>query len=155
MLRCVRNRCGSARREPMMATERFRVELLPILSLSIVLAGACTQRKAHETTPPLVERHHAETGRASWYGKAHDGKRTASGERFDIHALTAAHRTLPFGTIVRVTDLRSRRSVNVRINDRGPFRSDRIIDLSYEAAKKLGIVGRGTARVEITVVDRG
>jgi rare lipoprotein A len=72
-----------------------------------------------------------------------------------MHALTAAHRTLPFGTIVRVTDLRSGRSVNVRINDRGPFRRDRIIDLSYEAARKLGVVARGTARVEITVVDRG
>jgi rare lipoprotein A len=70
-----------------------------------------------------------------------------------MHALTAAHRTLPFGTIVRVTDLKSGRSVNVRINDRGPFRRDRIIDLSYEAARKLGFVARGTARVEITAVD--
>jgi rare lipoprotein A len=71
-----------------------------------------------------------------------------------MHALTAAHRTLPFGTIVTVTDLKNGRSVNVRINDRGPFRHDRIIDLSYEAARKLGIVSRGTARVEIRVVDR-
>jgi rare lipoprotein A len=71
-----------------------------------------------------------------------------------MHALTAAHRTLPFGTIVRVTNLRSGSSVNVRINDRGPFRSDRIIDLSYEAARKLGFVAHGTARVELTVVDR-
>jgi rare lipoprotein A len=69
-----------------------------------------------------------------------------------MHALTAAHRTLPFGTIVRVTDLGSGKSVNVRINDRGPVRHDRIIDLSYEAARTLGFVARGTARVEITVV---
>jgi rare lipoprotein A len=71
-----------------------------------------------------------------------------------MHALTAAHRTLPFGTIVRVTNLKSRSSVNVRINDRGPFRRDRIIDVSYEAARKLGFAARGTARVELTVVDR-
>ena len=93
--------------------------------------------------------------KCSFHSRGVHGQRTASGERFDMHALTAAHRTLPFGTIVRVTDLRSGRSVNVRINDRGPFRRDRIIDLSYEAARKLGVVARGTARVEITVVDRG
>ena len=69
-----------------------------------------------------------------------------------MHALTAAHRTLPFGTIVRVTHLKSGRSVDVRINDRGPFHSGRIIDLSYEAARKLGSVGRGTARVKVTVI---
>jgi rare lipoprotein A len=138
-----------------MTTKRFRVELLPILLLSIVLTGACTQLKAPASSPTSMERHQAETGNASWYGKAHHGQRTASGERFDMHALTAAHRTLPFGTIVRVTDLRSRRIVNVRINDRGPLRHDRIIDLSYEAAKKLGIIERGTARVEITVVGHG
>jgi rare lipoprotein A len=119
--------------------------LLPIVVLSIVLPAA---------SPASIERHHAETGQASWYGKAHHGERTASGEPFDIHALTAAHRTLPFGTIVRVTDLRSKRSVTVRINDRGPFRRDRIIDLSYEAARRLGVVSRGTARVKVTVIGR-
>ena len=118
----------------------------PIVALSIVLLAA---------SPASVERHDAETGKASWYGKAHHGQLTASGERFDVHALTAAHRTLPFGTIVRVTDLRSKRSVNVRINDRGPFRRDRIIDLSYEAARRLGVVSRGTARVKITVIRPG
>lgn len=134
---------------------RRRVELLPILFASIIFAGACAERKAPSSSPAAIERHGEETGRASWYGKAHHGKLTASGERFDMNALTAAHRTLPFGTIVRVTDLKSGKSVNVKINDRGPFRSDRIIDLSYEAAKRLGMVARGTARVEIKVVDRG
>ena len=137
-----------------MANARLRVELLPILFASILLTDACAQRKAPSGPPASVERHRAEKGQASWYGKAHHGRHTASGERFDMHALTAAHRTLPFGTIVHVTDLRSGRSVNVRINDRGPFRGDRIIDLSYEAARKLGFVARGTARVEITVVPR-
>ena len=130
-----------------------RAVLLPVLFASIMLAGGCAQRKAPSSSPASIERHRAATGQASWYGKAHQGQHTASGELFDMHALTAAHRTLPFGTIVRVTDLRSGRSVNVRINDRGPFRRDRIIDLSYEAARKLGFVARGTARVEITVVD--
>ena len=137
-----------------MATERLRVDLLPILLLSIVCPGACAQGKAPAASPASIERHHAETGQASWYGKARHGQRTASGEHFDMHALTAAHRTLPFGTIVRVTDLSSGRSVNVRINDRGPFRRNRVIDLSYEAARKLGILARGTARVGITVIRR-
>ena len=138
-----------------MASHRIPFPLLPILFASIVLAGACAQRKAPSSSPASIEHHRAETGKASWYGKAHQGKRTASGERFDMHALTAAHRTLPFGTIVRVTDLKNGKSVNVRINDRGPFHHDRIIDLSYEAARKLGFVERGTARVEVVVVERG
>jgi rare lipoprotein A len=136
----------------MMASDRVRIELLPILLVSIVVAGACAQRKGPSASHASIERQHAETGQASWYGKAHQGELTASGERFDMHALTAAHRTLPFGTIVRVTHLKSGKSVNVRINDRGPFRSGRIIDLSYEAARRLGIVARGTARVELTVI---
>jgi rare lipoprotein A len=136
----------------MMANDRVRIELLPILLASIVVAGACAQHKAPSASPAPVERRHVETGQASWYGKAHQGKLTASGERFDMHALTAAHRTLPFGTIVRVKHLKSGKSVNVRINDRGPFRSGRIIDLSYEAARRLGIVSRGAARVELSVI---
>jgi len=136
----------------MMASDRVRIELLPILLVSIVLAGACAQRKGPSASPASIERQNVETGQASWYGKAHQGELTASGERFDMHALTAAHRTLPFGTIVRVTHLKTGKSVNVRINDRGPFRSGRIIDLSYEAARRLGIVARGTARVELTVI---
>lgn len=142
-------------RERMTTSDKVRVELLPIVLASIVLAGSCAQRKAPSISPASIENHRAETGQASWYGKAHQGQRTASGEPFDMHALTAAHRTLPFGTIVRVTDLGNGRSVNVRINDRGPVRRDRIIDLSYEAARKLGFLARGTARVKITVVDRG
>jgi peptidoglycan lytic transglycosylase len=136
----------------MMASDRVRIELLPILLVSIVVVGGCAQHKGPSASPASIERRHVETGQASWYGKAHQGKLTASGERFDMHALTAAHRTLPFGTIVRVTHLKSGKSVNVRINDRGPFRSGRIIDLSYEAARRLGIASRGTARVELTVI---
>src|SRR5439155_6427085 len=92
-----------------------------------------------------------EVGIASYYGREHDGRRTASGEVFDMREMTAAHRTLPFGTRVRVTNLANGRQITVRINDRGPFRRGRIIDLSYAAARKLGIVGRGVAKVRVAI----
>ncbi|MGP9824215.1 septal ring lytic transglycosylase RlpA family protein [Ectopseudomonas khazarica] len=95
----------------------------------------------------------SETGKASYYGQAHHGKRTASGERFDQHALTAAHRTLPFGTRVRVTNLNNERSVVVRINDRGPFVRGRIIDLSRAAAERLDMLRAGVVPVRLQALD--
>jgi len=95
---------------------------------------------------------YVETGIASWYGDEFHGKKTSSQEVFDMHDLTAAHPTLPFGTTVLVTNLENGRSVTVRINDRGPFVRDRIIDLSYAAARMLGMIGPGTVRVRIEVV---
>ena len=94
------------------------------------------------------------TGMASYYGGRFHGHRTASGARFDSGALTAAHRSLPFGTLVRVTHLGNGRSVVVRINDRGPFVGGRVIDLSSGAAGVLGMHGQGVARVRISVVGR-
>lgn len=94
------------------------------------------------------------TGTASWYGKPFHGRQTASGEIFDMHALTAAHRTLPFGTVLRVENLENGRAVAVRINDRGPFVRGRILDLSYGAARRLGMDVSGLARVRITVIDQ-
>jgi rare lipoprotein A len=88
-------------------------------------------------------------GMASWYGRQFHGNRTASGEIYDMFAMTAAHPTLPIPSYVRVTNARSGKAVIVRINDRGPFKSDRIIDLSYGAATKLGIAGAGTGEVEV------
>ena len=88
-------------------------------------------------------------GIASWYGKDFHGKKTSNGEIYDMYAMTAAHKTLPLGTYVRVQNLENNRKLEVRINDRGPFVRGRIIDLSYTAAKKLGLVGPGTAEVEI------
>ncbi len=93
-------------------------------------------------------------GGASWYGGKFQGRRTASGEIFDTNKLTAAHKTLPFGTKVRVTDLESAKSVIVRINDRGPFVEDRIIDLSRAAADIIGLTPRGVGRVRIEIVHR-
>ena len=88
-------------------------------------------------------------GIASWYGKDFHGKKTSNGEIYDMYAMTAAHKTLPLGTHVRVHNLENGKKTDVRINDRGPFVRGRIIDLSYSAAKKVGLVGPGTARVEI------
>ena len=88
-------------------------------------------------------------GIASWYGKDFHGKKTSNGEIYDMYAMTAAHKTLPLGTYVEVYNLENNRRVKVRINDRGPFVRGRIIDLSYTAADRIGIVGPGTARVEV------
>ncbi|HEV2265584.1 MAG TPA: septal ring lytic transglycosylase RlpA family protein [Stellaceae bacterium] len=93
-----------------------------------------------------------QVGLASWYGPRFHGNKTADGERFDMNALTAAHRTLPFNTYVRVTDLANGRSVVVRINDRGPYDGHRVIDLSARAARELGMTHYGTARVRIELV---
>ena len=99
------------------------------------------------------EREH-DRGLASWYGNAFRGRRTANGERFNPKDLTAAHRSLPFGTLVEVRDLHSGKSVVVRVNDRGPFDKGRIIDLSYAAARKLGILTIGATPVELRIVGR-
>jgi len=103
--------------------------------------------------PQTERRAYSEEGVASWYGKRFHGKKTASGEPYDMYAMTAAHPTLPIPSYVRVTSLASGKSVVVRINDRGPFHSKRIIDLSYVAASKLGYVGNGSTRVRVESLD--
>jgi rare lipoprotein A len=94
-------------------------------------------------------------GIASWYGSKFHGRRTSSGETYDMYALTAAHRSLPLPTYVRVTNLDNDREIVVRVNDRGPFHEDRIIDLSYGAALKLGFANSGTARVRVRALSPG
>lgn len=91
-------------------------------------------------------------GIASWYGKKFHGKRTSSGETYDMYGMTAAHPTLPIPSYVRVTNLANRKSVVVRVNDRGPFMHDRVIDLSYSAAYKLAIISKGSAEVEVEII---
>jgi rare lipoprotein A len=122
--------------------------LAAALTLVALAAAACAPTRRAPPEPRGVW-----TGKASWYGEAHHGKKTASGEPFDMHALTAAHRTLPFGTRVLVTNLANGRAVEVRINDRGPLVADRIIDLSYGAARALDAVGAGVFRVRIAVLE--
>lgn len=94
------------------------------------------------------------SGMASYYGLGFHGKKTASGERFNMYKLTAAHKSLPFGTRVRVTNLDNNKSVIVRINDRGPYAKGRIIDLSLAAARDIGMVKSGTARVRLEIIGR-
>jgi rare lipoprotein A len=93
-------------------------------------------------------------GKASWYGKKFHGRTTASGERFDMYKKSAAHKTLPLGTHVKVTNLSNKRHAILRINDRGPFVKERVIDLSYAAAKDLGVIGPGVADVKIVALAR-
>jgi rare lipoprotein A len=122
---------------------------------------ACAPPPRTASTPPAPEaapaeappRRTAVVGRASWYGAFHHGRRTASGEIFDMHALTAAHRTVPLGTRLRVTNLSNGRSVELRVNDRGPAIPGRILDVSRRAAALLGAVDAGVFPVEVLVLD--
>jgi rare lipoprotein A len=138
-----------------------------LASLSILLVNGCAKSKLESHYTPTSKPYKAmgkwyqprshsvgfrQTGLASWYGEDFHGKKTANGEIYDMYAITAAHKTLPFNTYVRVKNLKNSHKLDVRINDRGPFVRGRIIDLSYTAAKKLGIVGPGTAPVEIVAL---
>jgi rare lipoprotein A len=98
---------------------------------------------------PKEDPNYDETGVASWYGDAFHGKKTANGERYDMHAMTAAHRTLPMPTFVNVTNMDNGKQVNLRVNDRGPYAHGRIIDVSMRAAELLGFKGAGTAKVRV------
>lgn len=117
--------------------------------------AALPQTNLPSPPPPKPTFSDSFTGRASWYGKDFHGRPTASGEPYDMAALTAAHQTLPFGSRVRVTNLANGRSVVVVINDRGPYAKNRLIDLSHAAAKRLGIIEDGVAEVRIDVLAEG
>ena len=119
------------------------------LAILAMLAGGCASTNRPAATPPDL----IEVGEASWYGIEERGRPTASGEPMDPGALTAAHRSLPFGTIVEVTNVATGVTVQVRINDRGPFVGSRVIDLSHEAARRLGMVREGVAQVRLTVAN--
>ncbi|QDC43116.1 septal ring lytic transglycosylase RlpA family protein [Methylophilus medardicus] len=108
-----------------------------------------------ETVTPMsaISTPFTQTGHASWYGKKFHGRRTASGEPYDMFKLSAAHRTLPIPSYIRITNLSNGKTVMARVNDRGPFGRDRIIDLSYAAAKQLDIIRHGSAQVEISLID--
>ncbi len=114
-----------------------------------LLLAACARPYTVTTRPVVLGM--SETGLASWYGPEFQGRRTSSGEVFDMRHLTAAHRDLPLGTWILVTNLDNGRAVEVRVNDRGPFASDRILDLSYAAADLLGMVGPGVVPVRVVV----
>lgn len=122
----------------------------------LVLFGmlqACGGASSFRERYPSYPIGYTEQGMASWYGPGFHGNKTANGERYDMHKLTAAHRTLPLGSIAVVRSLTTGRHVTVRINDRGPFARGRILDLSLAGAQALGMTGNGTDRVELRVVD--
>lgn len=116
---------------------QFAVFLLILSTLT-----SCSTWKVREVS---------QSGIASWYGQKFQGRTTASGEKFDMHQLTAAHPSLPFGTHVRVKNRNNGKSVRVRINDRGPFTKGRIIDLSFAAAEKIGMIQSGEAPVDLQI----
>jgi rare lipoprotein A len=136
------------------------VPLTKRTSLSIVMIGlGAVLYQGCSTAPRPIDRFpgypigFVERGMASWYGPGFHGNKTANGERYDMYKLTAAHRTLPLGSVAVVHSLISGRQVTVRINDRGPFARGRVLDLSLASAQALGMVGNGTDQVELRVVD--
>ena len=125
-----------------------------VLMAAIVIAGCGHKKHARVTPPPptVVKPGQTETGIASWYGHPYHGRPAANGEIYDMEKMTAAHRTLPFNTWVRVYDLDNNKTTEVRIIDRGPFIDGRIIDLSHAAAREIEMIGPGVARVRIEVI---
>jgi rare lipoprotein A len=137
------------------------MRILFAIALAGLAVSGCGHKKRARVTPPAparrepaipVEVGHTETGVASWYGHPYHGRAAANGEIYDMEKMTAAHRTLPFNTWVRVHDLDNQKTTEVRIIDRGPFVDGRIIDLSHAAARELELIGPGVARVRIEVI---
>jgi rare lipoprotein A len=127
----------------------FRSSCILFLFFSLV---ACGGRAPKPTYFPGYPIGYVERGMASWYGPGFHGNKTANGERYDMHQLTAAHRTLPLGSVAVVRSMSTGRQVTVRINDRGPFARGRVLDLSLAGAQALGMVGNGTDKIELRVV---
>jgi rare lipoprotein A len=121
------------------------------VALALLVSG-CAKKRKKAAPPPAPKVGVEETGIASWYGRPYHGRPSASGEIYDMEKLTAAHRTLPFGSIVRVHSLDNDREVEVRINDRGPFVEGRIIDLSHAAARDIAMIGPGIAKVRLRII---
>ncbi len=151
----------TSRRNPKLSTYAG-VLLTAVVGLFSVKAGlpaatnpqpSAVHDQGPETKKAPKKRHWYQIGRASWYGEDFQGQQTASGEDYDMNKLTCAHRSLPLGSIVRVTNLNNHKSVVVRVNDRGPMPQNRIVDLSYAAARFLGFSNRGTAPVRIDLVN--
>ncbi|GAB7218320.1 septal ring lytic transglycosylase RlpA family protein [Vibrio comitans] len=126
--------------------------ILPIL-LALTLSGCSSASSSDSAKTRQYASNHDLNGQASWYGNAYHGKLTASGETYNMRAYTAAHKTLPFGTIVRVTNTSNNKSVDVKINDRGPYVKGRVIDLSLVAFNKIGDSSKGLAPIKIDILD--
>lgn len=144
----------------------MRQKLFFFLVVAILFLSFCSPKRGVKSEPARerekereiinmrpIRENILQTGMASWYGKDFHGKRTANGEIFDMNKLTAAHKELPFNTIVEVENLENHKKVIVRINDRGPFIKERIIDLSYKAARRIGFEKKGTAMVSLRLIN--
>ena len=128
--------------------------LVALAAAALAFSGCAHKRRAKAPAPPPVVRPgYTETGVASWYGYPYHGRKAANGEIYDMEKLTAAHRTLPFNTWVRVENLANRKTVDVRIIDRGPFVDGRIIDLSHAAARQIDLLGPGIGKVRLVVIE--
>ncbi|HEY0795092.1 MAG TPA: septal ring lytic transglycosylase RlpA family protein [Acidisarcina sp.] len=141
---------------PIAITIRRSIRLSVIAGIALT-AGTCvsgTGSAQSASTSNKNQHHWYQIGRASWYGKYFQGRQTASGENYDMNLMTCAHRSLPLGTLLKVTNLLNHRSVVVRVNDRGPVPENRVVDLSLAAADFLGMSARGTAPVRLDVMNR-
>lgn len=130
----------------------MRLGWVVLLGLGMLLAAGCSPVRRPRVAAPAPVASNVQEGIASWYGPGFHGKRTSSGERFDQYDFTAAHRTLPLGSWVVVTNQTNGRSIQVYVNDRGPYIQGRVIDLSYAAARAIGMLGPGTVPVRIVVL---
>lgn len=168
----VRERARTERKLSGIISPLFRARaFISVAALSAIVLAGCAHRRVSASRParapvpspsglppavelqPAVPGEYVEQGIASWYGVPFNGHRTSDGEIYDMHQFTAAHRTLPFGAIVRVTNMLNGKQIDVRINDRGPFVADRIIDLSLSAAQAIGMIGTGTATVRLDMLS--
>ena len=126
-----------------------------VMMLALVGFAACASAGSVQADRRTWKVGNVQEGKATWYGKKFHGKQTASGERYDMNSMTAAHRSLPFGSVVRVTNLRNGKSAVVRINNRGPYGKGRIVDVSRAAARKLEMIDRGVVRAKLEVLKVG
>ena len=152
------HRLGLGKLASLLLTRKPAALLLSVttLALSVTVIASPLEKPGVSTPPasnaPKTHRWY-QTGIASWYGKEFQGRRTATGERFNMNSLTCAHRTLPFGSWLRITNLRNSQSTFVRVNDRGPYQPHAVIDLSFRAAQKIGLLSVGQVRVEQVRAD--
>ncbi len=140
----------------MLCNKLKRMKKLNLIFVALILnllVGCSSASAISQDKTTSYSRSHQLTGKASWYSQKFHGKRTASGERYNKGAYTAAHKSLPFGTIVRVTNTANAKKVDVKINDRGPFVKGRVIDLSQEAFEQIGNIKKGAVPIKIEIID--